>query len=379
MSIPYTRHSINEEDVAAVAEVLRGDWLTQGPSVTAFEEAIARKTGVEHAVAFSSGTAALHAAAAVTGLGPGDDLLTSAMTFAASANCAAYVGAVPRFADVDRDTANVTADTVAAAMTANTKIVIPVHFAGLPAPIAEIRERVGDDVVLVEDASHALGAKVDGKPVGSCEHSDMTVFSLHPAKAIAGGEGGVVTTRDADTRDALAEFRSHGFTKRPDRLTREQGGWYYEQQSLGFNYRLSDIHAALATSQLRRLDRFIEARIRVADRYRDRLADVRGLELPPEVPQGVRHAYHLFVVRTADGSDGRRRLYDQLHRAGVLAQVHYVPVYWHPWYRVTYGYEPGLHPGAERFYAGCLSLPCYPSLDVSDQDRVVSEIRKALA
>jgi perosamine synthetase len=376
--IPYGRHSLDESDVQAVVDVLRGDWLTQGPTVAAFEEAFAEACGAPHAVAFSSGTAALHGAAFAAGVGDGDELVTSAITFAASANCGAYLGATPRFADIDPATWNVSGDTVAAAVTDRTSAVVPVHFTGLPAPIEEIRDRVGADVTIVEDASHALGATSDGEPVGSCAHSDMAVFSLHPVKAIAAGEGGVVTTRDAGLRDRLREFRNHGLTKDPELLRRDEGPWYYEQHDLGFNYRLSDIHCSLGLSQLEKLARFVQARQGVAARYRDWLADVEELEPPPDAPPGSSHAYHLFVVRHRGGAEGRRALYAGLHERGILAQVHYLPVYWHPWYRETYGYEPGLCPEAESYYAGCLSLPCYPALSEEDQRRVVDATREAL-
>jgi UDP-4-amino-4,6-dideoxy-N-acetyl-beta-L-altrosamine transaminase len=378
MSIPYTRHTIDEADVAAVVGVLQGDWLTQGPAVAGFEAAIAERCDVPYAVSFSSGTAALHACAFAAGLGPGDELITSAMTFAASANCAAYVGATPRFADIDPGTVNIDPASVGALMNERTRMVVPVHFAGLPAPVAEVRDVVGPDVVLVEDASHALGGGVDGEPVGSCAIADMTVFSLHPAKSIAAGEGGVVTTRNSELHARLAAFRSHGFTKDPGRLTRDEGGWYYEQHTLGFNYRLSDIHAALGASQLSKLDTFVDARIAVAARYRELLADVDGLSLPITEPSGVRHAYHLFVVRV-DGAERRRALYDALHARGILAQVHYVPVYWHPWYGERYGYRAGLCPNAEAYYASCLSLPCFPRLTQAQQDEVVDAVMGALA
>lgn len=374
MPIPYGRQTIEQDDIDAVVAVLQGDWLTQGPSVSAFEEAVAETCGVSHAVAFSSGTAALHGAAFASGLGPGDELLTSATTFAASANCGAYVGAAPRFADIEDDTWNVGAETVAAALTDATRAVVAVHFTGLPAPTREIREAVGADVVLIEDAAHALGARTPDEVVGSCAHSDMAVFSFHPVKAIAAGEGGMVTTRDGELAERLRRFRTHGLTKDPELLLAQEGSWHQEQHDLGFNYRLSDIHSALGLSQLAKLQRFVDARIGIAQRYRDWLAGVPGLALPPEPPASVTHAYHLFVVCCREGSEARKRLYDGLRERDVFAQVHYLPVYLHPWYRRTYGYEPGLCPRAERFYAGCLSLPCFPALTEEDQRHVADSV-----
>jgi len=373
--IPYGRQTITDADVAAVDEVLRGDWLTQGPAVTAFEEAIAEICEVPHAVAFSSGTAALHGAAFAAGIGEGDELVTSALTFAASANCGVYLGATPRFADIDPRTWNVSAETVAAAAR-RPRAVIPVHFAGLPAPIRAIREAVGEEVVVIEDAAHALGASVDGDPVGSCSHSEMAIFSFHPVKAIAAGEGGMVTTRDPGLRDRLRAFRTHGMVNDPSLLTREVGPWYHEQQALGFNYRLSDIHSALGTSQLGRLESMIARRGEIAARYREGLADLDPIELPPEAPPGTLHAYHLFVIRHREGAEARLRLYGALRERGILTQVHYLPVYLHPYFQERFGYRPGLCPEAEAYYSGCLSIPCFPGLTEAEQETVIESIRE---
>jgi UDP-4-amino-4,6-dideoxy-N-acetyl-beta-L-altrosamine transaminase len=377
MPIPYGRQSIDETDVAAVDEALRSDWLTQGPHVEAFEAAVAERCEVPYAVAFSSGTAALHGAAFAAGLGEGDESVTSAITFAASANCAAYVGATPRFADIEPATFNVSAATIEPVLTERTRAVIPVHFTGLPAPIAEIRELVGAEVTIIEDAAQALGAATPDEPVGSCLHSEMTMLSFHPVKAVTSAEGGIVTTRDAELRDRMLRFRNHGINRDAASFRdREQGGWYYEQDDLGFNYRLSDLHSALGRSQMAKLDGFIEARNAIADRYREWLADIEAIELPPEAPAGSRHAYHLFVIRLRGGADARRRLYDQLREREILAQVHHVPVHLHPYYRDRYGYEPGLCPDAEAYYASCLSLPCFPALTSDDQRTVTDAVRE---
>jgi UDP-4-amino-4,6-dideoxy-N-acetyl-beta-L-altrosamine transaminase len=375
--IPYGRQSIDDDDIAAVDEVLRGDWLTQGPDVEAFERAVAEYCGAPHAVAFSSGTAALHGAAFAAGLGEGDELLTSAITFAASANCGAYLGATPRFADIERSTWNVSPATIAAAVGPRTRVVVPVDFAGLPAPLAEIREAVGGDVVIVEDAAQALGARRGDEVVGSCRHSEMVVFSFHPVKTVTSAEGGIVTTRDPELRDRMRVFRTHGMVRDPANLRdRDQGGWYHEQQVLGFNYRLSDVHSALGHSQLAKADRFVEARNAIAGRYREAFADVEELELAPEPPADSIHARHLYVVRHRGGAEPRRRLYDGLREQDIFCQVHYLPVHLHPYYRDTYGYGPGDHPEAERYYAGCLSLPCFPTLSEPDQRRVVDAVRE---
>ena len=372
MPIPYGRQSLDDADIRAVDAVLRSDWLTTGPAVEAFEREFAAACEAPHAVAFSSGTAALHGAAVVAGAEPGDEVLTSAITFAASANCAAYAGATPTFADIDPQTWNVSADTVAAALTERTKAVIPVHLTGLPAPIAEIRAVVGDDVVIIEDAAHAAGAHTPDEPVGACRHSDMAVFSFHPVKTMTTGEGGMVTTRSEELRDRLAAFRTHGMVA-PAAGSDEP--WLRLQTELGFNYRLTDFQSALGSSQLKRLDAFVERRNEIAGRYRAALADVDALALPPAAADGHRHAYHLFVVWHAE----RRSLYDRLRERGIYPQVHYVPVYLHPWYARTYGYAPGLCPEAERYYAGCLSLPCFPALTDDEQDRVIDTLRELVA
>jgi UDP-4-amino-4,6-dideoxy-N-acetyl-beta-L-altrosamine transaminase len=374
--IPYARQLVDDDDVRAVADVLRGDWLTQGPAVRDFERALATTCDVPFAVGFSSGTAALHAAAFAAGLGPGDEAVTSAITFAASANCAAYVGATPRFADIDPATWNVSASTVEQAAGPRTKAVIPVHFAGLSAPVRAIRESLGPDVRIIEDAAHALGAHTGEERVGSCAHSDMAMFSFHPAKVVTCGEGGAVTTRDPELYERLLLFRTHGITKDPERMTRHDGPWHQEQHELGFNYRLSDVHAALGRSQLRKLETFVTRRNELAARYREALVGLPELELPPAA-DGGRHAYHLFAIRHRGGAEARRALFDHLRERGVLAQVHYVPVYRHPWYQREYGYAAGLCPEAERYYAGCLSLPCYPALTEAEQDHVIAAVREA--
>jgi perosamine synthetase len=375
--IPYGRQTIEDDDVAAVVEALRSDFLTQGPRVAEFEQAVAEACDAPYAVAFSSGTAALHGAALAAGLGPGDELVTSAMTFAASANCGAYVGARPVFADIDPATWNVSAGTVKAVAGERTRMVVPVHFAGLPAPIAEIRETLGPDVVIVEDAAHAIGARQADEPVGACTHSDMTVFSFHPVKTITSAEGGVVTTRDQGLYQRLQDARTHGITKDPARLQRpDEGGWYMEQVSLGFNYRITDVQCALGVSQMRKLERFVERRNEIAARYVELLGDVPELGLAPEPGAGARHGRHLYVVHHRDGAPARRRLYDGLRERGIYAQVHYLPVYLHPWYQQSYGYGTGLCPAAEDYYAGCLSLPCFPALTDAEQESVAAAVRE---
>lgn len=357
--IPYGRQSVDDDDIAAVVQVLKGDWLTQGPHVAQFEEAIAAKVDARHAVAFSSGTAALHSAAAAGGLGPDDLVATTPLSFVASANCARYVGAKVRFVDIDPATLNLDP----AAMPAGVDGLVAVHYAGLPVDLAKLPYRPR---VIIEDACHALGASTSVGPVGNCALSDMCVFSFHPVKAITTGEGGVVTTNDGALAEALRRFRSHGGVPKP-----EDGGWYYEVESMGFNYRLTDVQAALGTSQLRKLDRFVGRRQALADRYRELLADL-PVRLPPEAPAGVVHAWHLFTVRIA----GRRRVYDGLRRAGVGVQVHYVPIYRHPVFGG--GEDAAAFPATEAAYEQLLSLPLFPDMTRTEQDQVVELLAAVL-
>lgn len=355
--IPYGRQTIDDDDVDAVVAVLRGDWLTQGPDVERFESAVVERVGAAHAVAFSSGTAALHGAAAAAGLGPGDVVATSSLSFVASANCARYVGADVTFVDIDPATLNLDP-----ARVGDVDALVAVHFAGLPVALDALPRRPR---IVIEDAAHAIGAATPDGPVGNCARSDMCVFSFHPVKTVTTAEGGMVTTNDPALADRLRTFRSHGMVRKP-----EGGGWYYEIESTGFNYRLSDIHAALGTSQLAKLDRFVERRNELAARYRTLLADT-AVELPPEAPPGHRHAYHLFAVRV----DDRRHVYDTLRDAGVGVQVHYVPIHRHP---IFAGVDASL-PNTDAAYERLLSLPLFPALTEADQDHVVEVLRKAVS
>lgn len=356
--IPYSRQVIEDDDIEAVARVLRGDWLTTGPAVEEFEGALAEYVGAEHAVAVSNGTAALHAALWAAEVGPGDVVATSPLSFSASANCARYVGAEVSFADIDPATLNLDATTLPAC-----DALVAVHYAGLPVDLSQIRRRPR---VVIEDAAQALGARSADGPVGNCARSDMTTFSFHPVKSITTGEGGAITTNDPHLASRLRTFRSHGIVPTP-----EDGGWTYDIPELGYNYRLTDFQAALGTSQLQKLDRFIDDRNRLAARYRRLLGDDERILLPPEAPSGWRHAYHLFAVRVPH----RREVYDRLRSRGIGVQVHHVPIY-----RLSaYGSEPLCWPATEAAYASLISLPLYPTLTDVEQDRVLAELDAALA
>jgi dTDP-4-amino-4,6-dideoxygalactose transaminase len=358
--IPYGRQSIDEADVAAVVKVLNSERLTQGPQVEEFEDALRAVTGAEHVVAFSSGTGALHGAAAAAGLGPGDSVATSPLTFAGSANCARYVGARPFFVDIDPATLNLDVNGIPNGADA----VVAVHFAGLPLDLSHLRRRPR---VVIEDAAHALGAMTPDGPVGNCAHSDLCVFSFHPVKAVTTGEGGAVTTNSAQLAERLRRFRNHDIVADPD-----QGGWYYEIPGDGYNYRLSDMHAALGASQLTKLERFIKRRQALAERYRGRLADL-PVELPPEPPPGYSHAYHLFPVRV----DDRRGVYERMRAAGIGVQVHYVPLYRHPIFASSVRAGERF-PNTDRAYERILSLPIFPDLTETDQDTVLRALEEAL-
>jgi perosamine synthetase len=358
--IQYGRQSIDEEDIAAVVEVLRGDWLTQGPAIEAFEESVAQYVGAKFAVAYSSGTSALHGAAAAAGLGQGDVLVTSPLTFMASANAARFVGAQPSLVDIESTTWNLDMKLVPSSANA----VVPVHFAGLP---VDLRNTGNAGQIVIEDAAHALGAKTPDGMVGNCAHSDMCCFSFHPVKPITTAEGGMVTTNSPELAERLRQFRSHGIIRLP-----ENGAWYYEIAKLGYHYRMTDIQAALGVSQMKKIETFMQRRNDIADRYRVMLADLE-IGLPPSAPSGFRHGYHLFAVLVKN----RRRVFDGMREAGIGVQVHYVPVHHHP-VSQDIGLRPGDLPICDSVYDQILSLPIHPTLKEAEQDYVVKTLTELL-
>jgi UDP-4-amino-4,6-dideoxy-N-acetyl-beta-L-altrosamine transaminase len=384
--IPYARQDISEEDIQAVVRVLRSDWLTQGPAVETFEHALAAYCGATHAVAVCNATAGLHLACRALGLGPGDELWTSPNTFVASANCALYCGASVDFVDIDPRTYNLSVaaleDKLQRAQRDGRlpKILVAVHFAGQPcdmAGIAALAKRYG--FMVVEDASHALGALYRGARVGAGEYSDAAVFSFHPVKIITTGEGGMVTTSRPELANRLRLLRSHGTTTAPELMeSPSEGPWYYQQVDLGYNYRMTDLQAALGESQLQRVTDFVERRRALAKRYHQLLADL-PLTLPWEVPD-VQSSFHLFVVRMDLSRPGlsRRRLVEAMRTEGVFAHVHYIPVHLQPYYR-RMGFAPGDFPQAEAYYREALTLPLYPGLGEVAQEQVVAQLRKHLA
>jgi len=378
--IPYGRQHISEEDVQAVVEVLRSDWLTQGPAVPHFERAVASFCGTEHAVAVCNATAALHIACLALGLGPGDRLWTSPNTFVASANCGLYCGAKVDFVDIDARTYNLSLEALrirleAAEKTGSLpKVLVAVHFAGQSCQMQAIQalgERYGFRII--EDASHAIGGSYLQKPVGIGLYSDITVFSFHPVKIITTGEGGMALTRSAEIAERLRLLRSHGITRDPRQMAgSSQGDWYYEQIAVGFNYRLTDMQAALGLSQIARMEEFVKRRHEVAARYDRELREL-PLTLPWQHPD-ARSAYHLYPVRVRGN---RRRVFDSLRAAGIGVNVHYIPVHTQPCYRQL-GFRDGDFPEAERYYAEALSLPMFPRLTDEQQGQVIRAVTDAL-
>lgn len=380
--IPYGRQDITEEDIKAVVEVLRSDWLTQGPTVGCFEAAVGEYCGARFGVATNSATSALHLACLALDVGEGDHVWTTPISFVASANCARMCGADVDFVDVDPHTWNMSVDALKKKLldadrgNVLPKVVIPVHFAGLPCEMAEIRalsEQYGFRVI--EDASHAVGASYRGEPVGGGRYSDITVFSFHPVKIVTTGEGGIALTNNGHWAERMARLRSHGITRDPSHMEGEaEGPWYYQQTDLGFNYRMTDIQAALGLSQLSRLDAYVSARRRLARRYDQLLA---GLPIAtPAYSLNANSAFHLYVVRL-NAAGQRRQVFERMRAAGIGVNVHYIPIPLQPYYR-RLGYKPGDFPDAEACYAGALTLPLFPGLAEADQDYVVAQLRMAL-
>jgi UDP-4-amino-4,6-dideoxy-N-acetyl-beta-L-altrosamine transaminase len=387
--IPYGRQDIDEDDIRAVVNVLKSDFLTQGPAVAQFEEGVAKHVHAKHAVAVNSATSALHIACLALGVGSRDLVWTVPNTFVASANCARYCGADVDFVDIDPRTWNISVEALrerlmkAQAAGRLPTVVVPVHFAGQPTEqeaIWELGKEFGFRVI--EDASHAIGASRRGEPVGSCRWSDITVFSFHPVKIITSGEGGMALTNDDGLAERLAAFRSHGITRDPLRfgndVTNPPPAWYYEQQSLGYNYRLTDLQAALGTSQLRKLDAYVIRRNALAQRYDAALAGL-PVDLPTVDPENI-SAFHLYVVRVrlAEVSKSHREIFDKLRGAGIGVNLHYMPVHLQPYYR-SLGFGAGHCPEGEAHGETAITLPLYATLPEDDQDRVVIALKEALA
>ncbi len=394
--IPYGRQSVDAEDIAAVVAVLRGDWLTQGPAVAAFETAVAERVGARHAVAVATGTAALHAACFAAGVGPGSEIVTAPITFAASGNCALYLGGEVRFADIRADTYCLDPTKLEAAITAKTRAIVPVDFTGQPADmndIAAIAKQHG--LMVIEDAAHSLGATYRGRAVGTL--ADMTILSFHPVKHVATGEGGMVLTDNDDLAARLRLFRTHGITGEAAAMTlaeqaadadgpntakqKNQGkaGWYYEMQELGFNYRITDMQCALGISQMGKLDGFLQRRRAIARRYNEAFAASPLLTVPHQ--EGDREsAWHLYMLRLCLSAmrRTRREVFDDLRGRGIGVHVHYIPLHLQPYYRQRYGHGRGDFPVAEAYYDSALTIPLFPGMTDAMVERVIAAVLDAV-
>lgn len=373
MFIPYGRQSVDEDDIKAVVDVLKSDYLTTGPRIEEFENKVARYVGAKYAVAVNSGTAALHIACLAAGIGKGDEVITSPITFAASSNCVLYCGGTPVFADIDINTYNVSAESINKKITDKTKAIIPVHFTGQPCDMDEIMKLAKEKrLIVIEDAAHALGASYKDRRIGSI--ADMTCFSFHPVKPITTGEGGMVVTDDEELYKRLVLFRSHGITRDESLLEHNEGGWYYEQQELGYNYRITDISCALGISQMDKLTQFINKRKSLAMRYDEAFRDIKEVVVPYQLPE-VSSGWHLYMLMVPEGR--RKEIYDNLRSKGIGVNVHYLPVYKHPYYQ-RHGYNQCVCKNAEEFYRRAITLPLFPAMTSEQQDYVIDAVRKAV-
>lgn len=375
--IPYGCQWIDDQDIKTVCKVLRSEYLTQGPIAEKLEKQLCKRTGAKYCVVMANGTAALHLAVAALDLKKGCEGITSANTFVASANAIIYSGLKPVLADIDPATFNISIGSIKSKLSPHTRVIIPVHFAGQPVSIRNIRSTVGGKIHIIEDAAHAIGSvDAEGYPVGACRWSDMTVFSFHPVKTITSGEGGAITTNSRELYERLRMLRVGGITRNPkDFIFPIDDPWYYEMQFLGFNYRLTDIHSALGLSQLSKLKKFVKRRRAIVAKYNKAFKNLPHFQTPKE-SSGVFSAFHLYVAQIDFDAMGktRKEFVAKLAEKGVGCQVHYLPVHWHPYYAKTYGYRKGALPVSESYYHKALSLPLYPKMTNADVDRVIDAV-----
>lgn len=373
----YGKQSISEADIREVIKTLKSPWLTQGPKVVEFEQAICKYTGAKYAVSVANGTAALHLAVLSLNLSPEDEVITSPITFLASANCILYAGARVKFADIDENTACIDPAEIRKQITSKTRGIIPVHFAGQACNMAEIHKIAKQhDLFVIEDAAHAIGSEYKGEKVGSCKHSDMVIFSFHPVKTITTGEGGAITTNNKEWYEKLLMLRSHGITKDMKRLTQYEGPWYYEMQILGFNYRLTDIQAALGISQMKRLNEFASKRRELVGAYRNEFSGDQRFSLLEEKPysKAVFHLCPLLIDFSKTQTD-KKEVFERLKKRGLDLQVHYIPVHLQPFYK-RFGFRKGDFPKAEEYYRKAISLPLYYGLKKSDIKRIAGIVKE---
>lgn len=373
--LPYGQQWLDEADIEAVVNVLRGDFITQGPAINRFEARVAEYVGAKYAVAFTNGTAALHGACFAAGIRVGDEVITTPLTFLASSNCVLYQGGTPIFADIDLDTYNIDPNKIKALINDKTKAIIAVDFSGQPVEADRISMLAKDhNLVWIEDAAHSLGAEYGGQKVGSW--ADMTMFSFHPVKHITTGEGGMIVTDREDYYRKLLQFRSHGMTKEPKELLKNEGPWYYEMQSLGYNYRITDIQAALGVSQMDKLDDFVARRREIAALYNQELSQLPGIVLPRQ-HQEAKSSWHLYITRWLPEhfSLSRKEIFEALRTQNIGVHVHYIPVYLQPYYREL-GYTEGLCPLAEEYYQTAITLPLFPRMTDNDVWDVIHAVKQ---
>lgn len=368
--IPYGKQTIEQDDIQAVVDVLKSDFLTTGPKIAEFEQTVADYVGAKYAVAISNGTSALHAACFAAGIGPGDEVITTPLTFAASANCVLYCGGTPVFADVDPKTYNIDPDDIRRKITDRTKAIIAVHLAGQPCDMDAIHSIAREHgLIVIEDGAHALGSVYKGKKVGSL--SDMTTFSFHPVKPITTGEGGMIVTDNEDFYKKMVLFRSHGITRDDSMMTRNDGPWFYQQFDLGYNYRITDIQCALGCSQMKKLDRFLARRKEIVAHYNEAFADCDNIITPYQLSD-TESGWHLYIVQVKNCD--RRQVFEKMREKGIGVNVHYIPVYMHPYYQ-EHGYENVHCANAEEIYSHIISLPLYPGLTSEQQDYVIDTLK----
>lgn len=373
--LPYGHQSITEEDIQAVVETLRSPYLTQGPKIEQFEKAVSKYVGAKYAVAFSNGTAALHGACFAAGIGDGDEVITTPITFVATSNAVLYCGGTPVFADIDKQTYNINPNDIMGKLTSKTKAIMPVDFTGQPVDLDKIMDIANEhNLVVIEDGAHSLGSTYKGKKVGSQAH--MTMFSFHPVKPITTGEGGIIATNSAEYYEKLRSFRSHGISKTT--YSAEQGEWYYEMMDLGYNYRMTDIQATLGLSQMNRLDQFIERRREIAKLYNEKLAKIPAITIPEQL-NGTESGWHLYSIQLESSllNKPRKQIFEEMRALNIGVHVHYIPVYWHPYYQEL-GYEKGICPKAEKWYEQALTLPIFPEMTDKDVMDVVSSLKLIL-
>lgn len=369
--IPYGKQTIEQDDIQAVVDVLKSDFLTTGPKIAEFEQTVADYVGAKYAVAISNGTSALHAACFAAGIGPGDEVITTPLTFAASANCVLYCGGTPVFADVDPKTYNIDPEDIRRKITDRTKAIIAVHLAGQPCDMDAIHSIAREHgLIVIEDGAHALGSVYKGKKVGSM--SDMTTFSFHPVKPITTGEGGMIVTDNEDFYKKMVLFRSHGITRDDSMMTRNDGPWFYQQFDLGYNYRITDIQCALGCSQMKKLDRFLARRKEIVARYNEAFADCDNIITPYQLSD-TESGWHLYIVQVKNCD--RRQVFENMREKGIGVNVHYIPVYMHPYYQ-EHGYKNVHCANAEEIYSHIISLPLYPGLTSEQQDYVIDTLKR---